>query len=95
MKKQTNRQKKIIIIVVVAIVLLCIDLFLTGYLRFAFNMARCRTTPVAIQKPGFGVGSPSYWLPGKYTPGGADTVYFCSENEAMNAGYRKNPLQGN
>lgn len=88
------KRKKIIIITSIIVAVLLIDLTITGFLKFGYNVVRCGGMPVAIRKPGFGVGAPSYWLPGRYTPGGAGTTYFCSEGEAVEAGYRRNPLQG-
>lgn len=79
---------------VVIIILLIIDITFTGLLKFGFNTVRCLGIPVAIDTPAFGVGSSSYWMPGKYTPGGAGTEYVCTEQEAKDRGIDRSPLQG-
>ena len=79
---QTNGLKKYLVSIVIVITLLLIDLALTGFLKFGYNVVRCGGMPVKVtySSIGFGGGS-SYDLPGNYMPGGIGNNYFCTENE--------------
>lgn len=91
-KKLTRKQLATRISIVT--VILIVDITFTGYLKFGVNTIRCLGIPVAIRPPAFGVGSSSYWMPGKYSPGGSTTDYVCSEQQAIEKGIDRNPLQG-
>lgn len=52
--------------------------------KFAGMTVKCGHFPVITSNF---AGSSDYWLPGEGTPSFVDTGYFCTEEEAVNAGY--------
>ncbi|QQS21928.1 hypothetical protein IPM09_05475 [Candidatus Saccharibacteria bacterium] len=66
------RHKVAIIIIVTA---LLIDIFFTGFIKFGYSVVRCGGMPVLVTRGGFWGGRASYWLPGRYTPGGIRRVF--------------------
>lgn len=85
-KTQKKISKRYAIIAILITLILSIDIVFTGFIKFGYNTIRCGGIPVVIHPPSFGVGPTSYWMPGKYNPGGAGAVYVCSEQEAKDKG---------
>lgn len=81
--------KKYIIAALALVIILILDVYVTGFMKFGYNVVRCGNMPVAVSPPAFGVGPSTYELPGDYVPGWADTEYVCSEKEALDRSYIK------
>lgn len=76
--KSLSKRRKIIIAVAIAVL---VDLSITGYLKFGFYVVKCGGIPVAIGPTT--LFQSVYYVPGKYTPGWANTRYACTEKEAQ------------
>lgn len=86
---QTSKYTRTIGIIVLIVVAIFFDLFIAGFVKYSYSVARCGKFPIAAT-PSAQSGSPwTYRLPGHYTPGWASTVYICTESEAKSAGYVK------
>ena len=83
---KTKRQK---IITASIILFIIFDIFVSGFMKFGYYVAKCGGMPVAIESSDFMGGYAIYTLPGHYTPGWASTHYVCTEQEAKDNGIEK------
>ena len=84
---KVNIKKRPIIIAGIILILL-LDIFITGFMKFGYNVVRCGRLPVQLDSSSFAAASAVYKLPGHYIPGGQYS-YVCTENEAKAKGYVK------
>lgn len=87
-KDLKSKHKKIAFAASAFIVLLFIDLFFTGFLKFGLYSLNCGQMPVKVI-PGAFAGPTTYELPGNYYPGWANSEYLCTEQEAINKNLTK------
>jgi len=95
----SNKAKKIrIILIVIGVILmltLAYDLLIGGKINYAINYAKCGEKPVLVDyNPLNSTPLIYYVLPTQiedYDISSRDE-YFCSEQEAIDAGYRQSPL---
>lgn len=86
--RSSKKRKQVLIISLAIIVALTVDLTITGYLKFGYYVIRCGGIPVKII-PGAFTGRATYELPGNYTPGWANSDYYCTEQEVIDIGFPK------
>ncbi len=93
-QKATSQKKtknvRLLLMGMVAVLIL-VEVFFTQYTRYMFYVVKCGGMPVVAHaggKIGFGGSRPRYSVPGSYSYSvGAGQSYYCSQEEAENAGY--------
>lgn len=83
-KPPVTNNKRIIVSIVV--LLLLFDVFVSGYLKFAYNVVKCGAIPVALDNNRFAARTPTYTRPNYYTPWAA-AEYVCTVKEAIRTGH--------
>lgn len=97
-KAPTKRlNKKRIIVTILAVlsfagVLVFTDVYITGYSKYFYTKYKCGTEPVVVNDTVLWGGSHTYLRPGEYVVGRAQQAYMCTEQQAIDAGYRSSPL---
>lgn len=76
--------KKYIIAALALVIILIVDVYVTGFMKFGYSTLRCGKTPVRILSTSLGWGGNTWYdLPGDYFPGDASAEYVCTEQEAI------------
>jgi hypothetical protein len=80
--------------VIIIVAVLLVDIFITGFMKFGYNVVRCGGIPVLVAPPILGVTRHYYNTPGHYIPGGSTAEYYCTEQQAIDSGAEKDILNG-
>ncbi len=82
---------KVAIIIIVAVLL--VDIFITGFMKFGYNVVRCGGVPYNVQPAVFEGWSRFYREPLHYIPGGVGSDYYCHLDQ-IPKNIEKDPPQG-
>lgn len=80
------------IVFIVILLLLIIDIFVTGYLKYSYDYLKCGQVPIAAVKRGdWAVSGYSFPSTSTYKIRAYNT-YYCTSTEAEEAGEKPNPF---
>lgn len=87
------RQQVILLAAILVPILLIIDIFVTGYIKFSYNYLQCGHSPLVATPNGLYGGNSGYSYPGSSTYQiRANSLYYCTQEQAEQAGTKPNPF---
>lgn len=93
-KKILHRRKIVLVSIAAIFLLLIVDVFLTGYLRYGYNYFKCgQKAPISVTPSLFYTDNSRYSIPGSSLYAiTAQNIYYCTSDQVEADGKRPNPL---